>query len=172
MKFILLVSILFNVYSFAHEEYFEDDSSKESKKEAPKELTPEQAFVKELGKEKYEELMKVIALTNGLRGNNRPLTLNVKLMQAARGHANTMAALNTLSHTAGGTDLTKRVGDQGYRWSALAENIAQGQTSASHVVNSWRNSGGHYANMVNPQYTEIGVWWTGSYWIQVFGRPE
>lgn len=41
--------------------------------------------------------------------------------------------------------------------SVCGENIAAGQSSPSAVVNDWTNSPGHYANMVNDDYTSIGV---------------
>lgn len=41
--------------------------------------------------------------------------------------------------------------------SVRGENIAAGQSSPSAVVSDWTNSPGHYANMVNDDYTSIGV---------------
>ncbi len=39
----------------------------------------------------------------------------------------------------------------------VGENIAMGQTSSAEVMNSWMNSSGHRANILNPGYTRIGV---------------
>lgn len=57
---------------------------------------------------------------------------------------------------------------------AKGENIAKGQTNPTNVMNSWMNSSGHRANILNPSYDSIGV---GCYkaggelhWVQVFGR--
>lgn len=41
--------------------------------------------------------------------------------------------------------------------SVRGENIAAGQSSPAAVVSDWTNSPGHYANMVNGDYTSIGV---------------
>lgn len=41
----------------------------------------------------------------------------------------------------------------GYR----AENAACGYSSATEVMNGWRNSSGHNANMINPNYTCVGI---------------
>ena len=59
---------------------------------------------------------------------------------------------------------------------AKGENIAKGQTNPTNVMNSWMNSSGHRANILNPNYNSIGV---GCYkaggklhWVQVFGRSS
>ena len=70
----------------------------------------------------------------------------------------------------------------GYKWmnsktgSMVAENIAGGQNSVSAVMRGWRNSAGHYKNMVEPQFTHAGFGMAvnlGSkykkYWVQNFG---
>ena len=51
------------------------------------------------------------------------------------------------------------------------ENIAQGQTSAQQVMTDWMNSSGHRANILNCQFTAIGVGLNtnGWYWTQDFG---
>ena len=63
----------------------------------------------------------------------------------------------------------------GYNWSAAGENIAGGQNSPAAVVNAWMNSDGHCANIMNPNFEDIGVGYYpggdyGHYWTQVFGR--
>lgn len=45
----------------------------------------------------------------------------------------------------------------GIPFTAAAENIASGQGTASDVMNSWMNSSGHRANILNPTYNQIGV---------------
>ncbi|MDK4689145.1 Slam-dependent surface lipoprotein [Kingella negevensis] len=65
---------------------------------------------------------------------------------------------------------------QGAVW---GENIAMGQTTADIVVTDWKNSKGHYANMINKDYTKIGlglVYLPNSqkkyYWVQIFGSDN
>jgi SCP-like extracellular len=57
-----------------------------------------------------------------------------------------------------------------------AENIAKGQTNPTNVMNSWMNSAGHRANILNPSYDSIGVGChieNGKlHWVQVFGRSS
>ena len=55
------------------------------------------------------------------------------------------------------------------------ENIAAGSSTAAAVVEQWMNSPGHRANILNPQFTHIGVGYqydAGSsyrhYWVQMF----
>lgn len=58
----------------------------------------------------------------------------------------------------------------GIKYSAAGENIAKGQTTAKQVVNAWMNSEGHRANILNKNYTHIGVGYVadGHYWTQMF----
>lgn len=58
----------------------------------------------------------------------------------------------------------------GIHYSAAGENIAKGQTSAQQVVKAWMNSEGHRANILNKNFTHIGVGYVndGHYWTQMF----
>lgn len=58
----------------------------------------------------------------------------------------------------------------GITYKSAGENIAKGQQSASEVVNAWMNSAGHRANILNKNYTHIGVGYVkdGNYWSQMF----
>jgi uncharacterized YkwD family protein len=48
------------------------------------------------------------------------------------------------------------------------ENIAMGQRSPQEVMNQWMNSAGHRANILNPNFTKIGVAYYNGYWVQEF----
>ena len=70
-----------------------------------------------------------------------------------------------------------RVEALGYRYAAVAENIAAGQNSAGEVVEGWMHSPGHRKNILNSDVTQIGVGHArggefGTYWTQVFGKPR
>ena len=61
----------------------------------------------------------------------------------------------------------------------VGENIAEGQSTPKEVMNSWMNSPGHRANILKPEFTELGVGYVydGSseykhYWVQLFRRPR
>lgn len=60
---------------------------------------------------------------------------------------------------------------------AMGENIAAGQRTPAAAVNSWMNSSGHKANILNEQFTEgaIGCYYDpdssyGYHWVQLFNR--
>jgi uncharacterized protein YkwD len=115
------------------------------------------------------------------------LAINPKLQSAAAGHAKAMARQNFFSHTGkNGSTAKSRINAAGYGWSAIAENIAAGQTSAKEVVSTWLASAGHKKNMLNCTYTETGLsvvyqaddapikghqYPFRYYWVQTFGRP-
>ncbi|BAZ45225.1 SCP-like extracellular [Chondrocystis sp. NIES-4102] len=117
----------------------------------------------------------VIDLTNKIRtehGLNR-LKTNCKLSQAAQAHTLDMISMGEISHTGSdGSSLATRAEKAEYSYLNLGENVAQGQTSPTEVLNSWINSDGHRENILNPSFTEIGVGYEDNYWTQVFGRPR
>jgi len=45
----------------------------------------------------------------------------------------------------------------GITYSAAAENIAAGYATAADVMNGWMNSQGHRDNILNANFTEIGI---------------
>ena len=56
------------------------------------------------------------------------------------------------------------------KYKTSAENIAKGQQTPQAVVNAWMNLAGHRANILNTQFTKIGVDYvkSGNYWTQMF----
>ena len=58
----------------------------------------------------------------------------------------------------------------GLSFRTAGENIAKGYATPQAVVNGWMNSSGHRANILNANYTQIGVGYVaqGSYWTQMF----
>ncbi|MGY0068956.1 sigma-70 family RNA polymerase sigma factor [Streptomyces sp. QTS137] len=116
----------------------------------------------------------VLSLTNTERSRAgcSPVTLDDRLNKAAQLHSEDMSANDYFSHTGqNGSSFVDRVTAQGHP-SPGAENIARGQSSAESVMESWMNSEGHRANILNCSLTTMGVGvvtsdWT---WTQVFGR--
>ena len=56
---------------------------------------------------------------------------------------------------------------------ASGENIAKGQSTPQIVMNSWMNSAGHRANILDSSFKSIGIGYlqgTYSCWVQLFGR--
>ena len=58
----------------------------------------------------------------------------------------------------------------GISYRAAGENIAMGYSTPEAVINAWMNSSGHRANILNANYTTIGVGYVadGNYWTQEF----
>ena len=60
----------------------------------------------------------------------------------------------------------------GYGWTTWAENAAAGQQTPADVMNSWMNSAGHRANILNGSMIDIGVAAAAgsngvTYWVMV-----
>ncbi|MER7959482.1 CAP domain-containing protein [Streptomyces sp. NPDC096030] len=117
----------------------------------------------------------VISLVNAERAKAGcgPLSANATLTRAAQGHSDDMAARDYFDHTnPDGDGPGERVTAAGYPWSTYGENIAMGQSTPEQVMNSWMNSPGHRANILNCDFKEIGIGVHnegGPYWTQVFG---
>jgi hypothetical protein len=117
----------------------------------------------------------VFELTNQERAKNglSPLKANAELNYAADKYAEEMSERGVLSHT--GPDGSKpwdRAEAVGYEARMMGENLAAGQTTAEQVVEGWMNSSGHRANILKPQYTDIGVGFYNNYWVQDFGSGD
>ncbi|KDN87271.1 CAP domain-containing protein [Kitasatospora cheerisanensis] len=101
---------------------------------------------------------------------------NAKLAAAAQEQSDDMAARSFFDHTnPDGDGPQQRIDAAGYEWSGWGENIARGQKDAAAVMNSWMNSPGHRANILNCKFTELGVGVHqgsgGPWWTQDFGTP-
>ncbi|WP_250287280.1 MULTISPECIES: CAP domain-containing protein [unclassified Frankia] len=121
----------------------------------------------------------VVALVNAERGRagQRPLTADACLALAAQRHSEDMAANSYMDHVSlDGRTMTDRAAAAGYRYRMLGENVAAGQNSPAEVMTGWMNSPGHRRNILNGDFTQIGVGCArggdyGIYWAQVFGTP-
>jgi uncharacterized protein YkwD len=77
---------------------------------------------------------------------------------AAQAHSEEMAQRDVLDHVGhGGTNAFDRIRAAGFSWRAAAENIASGNADPHGTLQQWLNSPGHYANMMNPLYTHVGI---------------
>ncbi|WP_229834278.1 CAP domain-containing protein [Streptomyces xantholiticus] len=101
-----------------------------------------------------------------------PLKASGALSDLARAHSKDMAARGFFDHTNpdGETpwDRAEEAGVSGLG----GENIARGQADAEAVMASWMNSEGHRANILNCDFTTLGVgvhmgeggpWWTQNF---------
>ncbi|NLX06097.1 MAG: CAP domain-containing protein [Phycisphaerae bacterium] len=121
----------------------------------------------------------VLELTNDERveAGLAPLTWNATLAEAAAAHGEDMIERNYFDHESPeGENVADRVTARGYVYMLVGENIAAGQDSPEEVVDAWMNSEGHRANILRPEFIELGVGvkrnYAGRYyWVQVFGTP-
>jgi uncharacterized protein YkwD len=106
---------------------------------------------------------------NAARAARGVHTLRVRsdLVAVARGQARRMASRNRLYHN---PNLSREV--RNYRWAG--ENVGYGPSVAA-VHNAFMASPGHKHNLLDRDYTEVGVgavWRNGRVWIaQVFRKP-
>jgi uncharacterized protein YkwD len=124
----------------------------------------------------------VVRFTNDARAQEglAPLQANDSLMQAAQTYAQALAPGGCFAHDCPPTPSQKdRIAQAGYGgWKRIGENIAAGDRSAEAVVAGWLESPGHRANILKPEYTEIGVGVAsgdgtyGIYWVQMFATPS
>ncbi len=119
----------------------------------------------------YEE--EVVRLVNEIRRNYglRELTINWQLSRVARYKSQDMLDNRYFSHTSptyGSPFDMIRAFNIYFRYAG--ENIAMGYSTPAAVVNGWMNSEGHRANILNANYTQIGVGYVanGHYWTQMF----
>lgn len=115
----------------------------------------------------------VVRLVNQIRQANglSPLTANWELSRVARYKSQDMVDNRYFSHTSPtyGTPF-QMIRAFGLSYRTAGENIAYGYSSPQAVVDTWMNSSGHRANILNSAYTQIGVGYvsSGHYWTQMF----
>lgn len=119
----------------------------------------------------YEQ--EVIRLVNEIRAENglKALTYDWELSRVARYKSQDMKDNGYFSHTSPvyGTPF-QMIKNFGISYRSAGENIAKGYSTPQAVVNGWMNSSGHRANILNANYTHIGVGYvaSGNYWTQMF----
>ena len=108
-----------------------------------------------------------------------PLVWNAILGGSAEAHSRAMANGNFFDHQdPDGRTPGDRAELAGYSGQRVGENIAAGLDGASKVVDGWLASPGHCANLMNPQFSELGAAYAndpksdaGIYWTALFGAP-
>ena len=106
-----------------------------------------------------------------------PLSWNDTLAGAANSHTRNMANGNFFDHLdPDGRTPGDRAELAGYIAKNIGENIAAGLDTPRKVVDGWLASPGHCANLMNPQYKELGAAYAtdpksdaGIYWTAMFG---
>jgi uncharacterized protein YkwD len=111
-----------------------------------------------------QQISQMLGYINQLRAQHHlsSLTLDPRLCQAARQHAEEMGQYNYFSHrgrrrflfsSSPGTRATA----SGYQWKAIAENICAGYRSVAAAFQSWELSAEHYRNLTDSHYRDAGI---------------
>ena len=118
----------------------------------------------------------VLSLVNAERANAglAPLSMNYTLVSASKVRAAEIT--QSFSHTRpNGSSCFTAYDEAGVSYWGAGENIAAGQWSPESVMNSWMNSPGHRANILDGSFTQIGIACYydpnssyGYYWVQNF----
>ena len=148
--------------------------------EVPDNNTPENApgngSTKPEADSQHAFLQEVVNLVNIERAKEglAPLTMDAKVQAAAQVRAKECEQL--FSHTRpNGSSFATALKEQNVSYRSAGENIAWGQRSPQEVMEAWMNSAGHRANIMNPNFTTIGVGYYENakgtdYWCQLFTR--
>ncbi|MGM9924965.1 MAG: S-layer homology domain-containing protein [Bacillus sp. (in: firmicutes)] len=115
----------------------------------------------------------VLELTNAERKKNglEPFKLDTELSKVARLKSKDMNDKKYFSHTSPTYGSPFQMMQKfGITYRTAGENIAQGYGTPAAVVKGWMNSPGHRANILNANFTHIGIGHYGSsnYWTQMF----
>lgn len=121
-------------------------------------------------------IQEVVNLVNEERAKAglSPLTININVQEAAMVRAKECE--QSFSHTRpNGSSFATALKEQNVSYRSAGENIAYGQRTPEEVMKAWMNSSGHRANILNPNFTAIGVGYYENangtdYWCQLFTR--
>lgn len=125
----------------------------------------------------------ILSLTNTHR--KTPLTKNDLLMKMAQAHTDNLAKQDRYGddgngHILDGKGFEDRLKVSGYLCKIAGENVAMNggyKDPFVQVVDAWMKSDAHRRNIINEEFTEIGIGASQSksgkwYYCQVFGRPR
>lgn len=115
---------------------------------------PQNIFFADITKASLENFVNQTRQSIGLK----PLSENKKLNQAAQLKAENMVQNNYFDHTSpSGVSPWFWFLKAGYGYKYAGENLAIGFYESQEVYDAWLNSPSHKANIVNPNYTEVGT---------------
>ncbi|KAJ1784841.1 hypothetical protein LPJ67_004175 [Coemansia sp. RSA 1938] len=95
------------------------------------------------------------------------VSLDTRVNAIAQSHSQYQNKVRSMTHSDPAGSLGTRYSASGINWQGAAENIAWNQKTVSDVMTAWKNSAGHYANMVG-DYNFVGFGVDNLYWTQDF----
>lgn len=126
----------------------------------------------------YENVKPVFDLVNAHRKSQgvETLTLSKSLTELAMQRAAECAILFSHTRPNGESCFNVTVDGVTYNGYLTAENIAAGQPTPDSVMNSWKNSAGHNANILRTGQNQIGIGCFENngilFWVQLFGSGQ
>ncbi|KAI9141739.1 CAP domain-containing protein [Paraphysoderma sedebokerense] len=108
----------------------------------------------------------------------KEVCLDPKLMDSAFVHSQDQAISGKMAHDGSdGSSPFVRINRQGYQFRTAGENVAFNYGSPQAVMDGWMKSPGHRANILNPDYTQMGIAGVPDskgqrYWTQNFAAPS
>jgi uncharacterized protein YkwD len=122
------------------------------------ELTVENTLYNNPDASDYEKMNYYLVNAARTEYGLEPLSYDEEAAQVAAGHSADMAERNYFDHDSPeGETLKDRVEADGLNYITAGENIATGHTSPIFSHHSLMNSKEHRVNILNPDYTEIGL---------------
>ena len=106
------------------------------------------------------EPQRALDLVNAYRKSKglKPLTLDTRLTDTAKGHSRDLAKWDRISHYGSdGSNPWDRVKRAGYNARLAAENVGTGQATIDEAFKGWQESPGHNKNLLLPDATQLGI---------------
>jgi uncharacterized protein YkwD len=125
-----------------------------------------------------EDEQRVIDLTNAERKKKDlpPLKCSQVLCEVAKAHSTNMAKQIKVEHNLDGKSPYDRIKAAGYRYMVAGENLARADVTVEEVMAAWMASQDHRDNILDTEYTEIGIGLVrdeqNTYYTQVFAKPR
>lgn len=124
----------------------------------------------------------IIKYTNAERGKIQLSSLEINPVLSAAARDKAVAILNNqkFQHNIDGKKFSSWIANAGYRYKMVGENLAIDFNDERKILNAWLTSDNHKKNILNPQFSEIGVAAiSGNYQgkettvvVQLFGKPD
>ncbi|WP_209125493.1 CAP domain-containing protein [Alkalihalobacillus sp. BA299] len=133
----------------------------------------------DLSKEKWRQIeegaeLQILDITNAIRDrHNLPLlTWDSEVSKVAYGHSQDMSENNYFSHTSPTYgELKDRLERGDVSFYFAGENIAARYVDSIEAVEGWLNSEGHRVNLLNEEFTHLGIGVYERYYTQNFMTP-
>ncbi|KAJ2161449.1 hypothetical protein GGF46_001470 [Coemansia sp. RSA 552] len=95
------------------------------------------------------------------------VSMDNRVNNIAQRHSQYQNSVSEMTHADSGGSLGTRYTREGINWDSAAENIAWNQKDVAEVMKAWKESPGHYANIVG-DYDYVGFGDYNLYWTQNF----